>query len=107
MGLAEAKADIKIASEQIATATTLEELKAQLLDNLLPAIEGVAQAASDEIAARDTVIQTLVEDVDDLVDERGDILMPETSTKILSMFELGSTIGKLLKKRSRAAATSC
>lgn len=96
-GLQEAKADLKIAGDQIATATTLEELKAQLLDNLLPAVEGVAQAAIDELAGRDDVIATLVEDVEELVDERGDILSPEATGKILSTFEIGDRICRELE----------
>lgn len=97
MGLPEAKADLKIAAEGIATATTVDELKAQMLDNLIPAIEGVAQAANDELAERDSVISTLIEDVEDLVDDRGDILQPETTEKILGVFELGGEIAKMLE----------
>ncbi len=98
MGLPEAKADLKIAADQIATATTVEELKMQLLDNLIPAIEGVAQAANDELAARDEVIQTLVEDVEELIDDRGDILQPETTAKILGVLELGTGIANMLEE---------
>src|SRR5678815_3711924 len=97
MGLAEAKADLKIAAEQIATASSVDELKTQLLDNLLPCIEGVADAARDEIAQRDEVISGLIEDVDGLVDDRGDILMPETAGKLLALLELGDRIGKELE----------
>jgi hypothetical protein len=97
-GLAEAKADLKIAAEQIATATTVDELKAQLLDNLVPAMEGVVTASLDELTARDEVIATLCEDVDDLQEGRGEMLEPETTGKILATFELGNRIAAELEK---------
>lgn len=102
MGLAETQADIKMARDQIAAVTTLDELKTQLLDNVLPLMDGIVDSTREEFARHGEVLQSVVDEVDTMVDESDDILQPETTGEILAVLELGKVLANeletLLKK---------
>lgn len=102
MGLAETKADIKMAREQIVAVTSLDELKAQLLENVLPIMEGIIDGTGHQLAEHDEVIRSLADSVDALEDESDDMLQPETTAEILGVFETGKLLATeletLLKK---------
>lgn len=102
MGLPEVKADIQLAQQQLATATTIEELKQQLVDNIFPLLEGLVEATNDGFETRDLVIKSVVEEIDQLVDQDGDVLQPDTTLKITSVIfkgnQLAAELDNLLKK---------
>jgi len=102
MGLPDLKADIQLASESLGAVTTVDELKQWMTDNLLPSIGGIVDATAEEFSTRDEVIQTIADDIDELVEQSGDALQPETTGKLLSVYEVGSMIANeleiLLKK---------
>ena len=97
MGLIEATADIDVARDAITTATTLEELKQQLADNLFPVIKGIAEATANELVAFTEVIKTITDDIDDLREGEGELLYPETTQKINSVLDTGATIANELE----------
>lgn len=97
MGLAEIRADIQLAREQIAAVETAEDLKAQLLNNVLPLMEGLVDGTRDEFTRRDEVLQAVIDDVDHLMDESDDVLQAETTAEILGVFEIGKLLANELE----------
>jgi hypothetical protein len=102
MGLAEVKADIKLARDQIANVSSLDELKQQLLDNVLPLMEGMVEATNEGLAEQAGLLDSVMTEVEQLQDDNGDVLMPETLATILAVFDLGRQVATelegLLKK---------
>lgn len=99
MGLAELRADAKLERERIAALPMDQfDAKRELTENILPLLEGLAEAIAQDNEARDEVIESLAQDVDDLVDQSGDVLHPETTAKILGMFEAGKLLANELEK---------
>lgn len=107
MGLIEATTDIDVARDAIASATSLEELKQQLVDNLFPVVKGLAEATAEELVGFTEVIKTITDDIDELREGEGEFLYPETTQKIIGVLETGAAIANelelLLGKADNAA----
>lgn len=99
MGLQELKADAKLLREGYAAlkdSSTLDP-KHELAENILPLFEGLCDAIqelNDELADE---VADQGEALDELVDQTGDVLHPETSTKILGVIEIGKVIAHELE----------
>lgn len=102
-GLAEAMADIQVVREQLVKGgggdeSKFEPWRAELLNNILPLIEGIASAAQKEVDELDDVIEDMGNAVDELIENKGEILLPETAAKIAGVLECGKLITDELEK---------
>lgn len=102
-GLAEAMADIQVVREQLIKSggsdeTKFEPWRAELLNNILPLIEGIAAAAQQEVNDLDDVIEDMGDALDEIIDNKGEVLMPETAAKIGGVLECGKLIADELEK---------
>jgi len=100
MGLAELKADAVLLRERFAKMSGTDEgknvdLAFELAENILPMFEGLVDAINEEIVEE---VADLGEAVDELVDQSGDVLHPETAVRILQVFEMGSMLANELEK---------
>lgn len=97
MGLPEVRAEIKILRDQYAAGgDDALDARRELAENVLPLLDLLAEAiAKDHDELRDEV-GDLGEAVDDMIDDTGDVLTPETTTKIASVLEAGKMLCKEL-----------
>lgn len=101
MGLAEFKADAKLARERILGLTNSEiDLKHELTENILPLFEAMCDAIDEDVVAD---LDGLSDAVDELIDQAEDVLHPETAAKLMGVLELG----KLLAKELQAVLPRC
>ncbi len=98
-GLAEAVADIQVVREQLMAQLADGDLKSLVLDNLLPLIEGIANGAQRDLAELDDIVEELGGAVDGLIEDTGEIIMPETAAKIAGVFQCGKLIADMLEKQ--------
>jgi hypothetical protein len=81
MGLAELKADAKLLREQNPAHADIYAM-----------FEGMIEAAEET----DAVVEDLSDAVDELIDQNGDVLHPETAAKVIGLVELGKLLAKEL-----------
>jgi hypothetical protein len=92
MGLAELKADAKLLREQYAQGEGDMDMRRELADNVLPLLMQILDGViANDAEVRDEVAD-LGEAVDDLIDDTGDVLHPETTTKIVGVIEIGKLL---------------
>ena len=104
MGLEELKSDIKghaariaainftlLSKDQLAEATKRE------LDNILALMEAKVDAIEERAAETDEALEDLAGAVDELIDQDEDVLHPETTAKIVGVFEIGKLVAKELE----------
>lgn len=99
MGLAEVKADAVLAREQLLKMTDLDpiKLRTQLTENILPLFEGLVDAVAEELGAMGGDIDELDQVVEQLIDETGEIISPETGAKIVGLVEIGKVLADELE----------
>src|SRR5262245_59224160 len=102
-GLDEAIADIQVVREQLmkgggADESKFEPWRAELLNNILPLIEGIAAGARNEIDDLDGALEEVGAAVDEMIDNKGEILLPETAAKIGGVLECGKLLCDELEK---------
>jgi len=96
MGLPEVRAELKLLRDQYAATEDAIDVKRELAENLLPLFDLLCAAiASDQDEIRDE-LGDIGAAVDDLIDDTGDVLTPETTTKIVGVLEVGKLLTKEL-----------
>jgi hypothetical protein len=104
MSLAEVKADIQLARDQIAAASTIDELKQQLTDNLFPLLEGFVDATNDGFGEIGGVLDSHEEEIKRIGDDGiEDVLFPETLGEILAVFDQGRQLATELENLMKKA----
>lgn len=90
MGLSELKADCKTQRQRLAKLSPGDiDARLELLDNILPLFEGLIDTIQDDVVSD---VADLAGAVDELIDQSSDVLHPETTAKILGVFEVGKLI---------------
>lgn len=96
MGLDEVKADCRLVREQLMKLTgealTIEAIKHELTENLLPLFEGFIDATVEELDEMSTDVADQGEALDALMDGTGDMLQPETGAKLIGFIELSKAV---------------
>jgi len=91
MGLAELKADINIVRERLAGLSSSEiDVKQELTENILPLLSAMV----DEQETAEAELADLGDTIDELVEQSGDALHPETATKIMEVVGMGMILAK-------------
>lgn len=102
MGLAEATADIKVVRDQLLKSIPdlkkAEPWQRELLDNILPLIEGLAGGVKAEFDDLDETVESIGDAVDELIDGNGEVILPETAQKIAGVFAAGALIADELER---------
>ncbi len=102
MGLPELRADVKLLRDQYAQGTDALDLRRELSENLLPLLTSILEGIAEEHGKLADEVVDLGEAVDDMMDDTGDVLHPETTTKIVGLIEAGkllaNELGALLPK---------
>lgn len=87
MGLSELRADAQLVIERLSKLPAASfDAKAELTDNILPLLIGITEAIQEGLEAE---VADLADAVDELIDQTGDVLHPETAQKIVAVLEVG------------------
>lgn len=91
MALQELKADITIVRDRLAAMSPSEiDIKQELTENILPLLAAMV----DEQEAAEAEIGDLGDTLDELVEQSGDALHPETATRIMEVVAMGLVFAK-------------
>lgn len=95
MALAELKADAKLLRERLTKLNPSQlDVKHELTENIVPLFEGLIEALQEGLEAD---VSDIGEAVDELIDQSGDVLHPETSQKVLAVLEVGQLLANELE----------
>lgn len=99
MGLAEVKADVQLAREQLLK-LPLDKFNAkqELTENVLPLFESICTAIEEEFGELAEELADQGEAIDELIDQSGDVLHPDTTAKIIGVFEVGKALAAELEQ---------
>ncbi len=97
MGLAELKADLKHAYENLQKSDSVD-IKTELAENLYPLLEGIVDAIREDMTEVRAEVDELGEMVDDIAEGSSEVLFPETSGKIMGLLQVGAMLAAELDK---------
>ena len=105
MSLEELKSDIASHAERLAGTDFSRLSKDQLAkavqvelgENILPLFQALVESLQAKADETDEAIDDLAGAMDELIDQSGDVLHPETTAKIVGLFEVGKMIATELE----------